>query len=137
MLANVSDQAGVWTCVEQNCVRRYRWKRWAHFGVHDASLTNPQPVDVRVVVRDRGGVVFDATRQVQLFEEQPNGPGCEPTLLGAAVRATPDGDLIQQIFVPGHLVMSDETMLMLRALVRSGSLQGLEFVHWAPGERLE
>jgi hypothetical protein len=49
-----------------------------------------------VVVADHGRVVFDATRLVQLDEEQPNGPGCDPTFFSADVQATPEGDLIQQ-----------------------------------------
>jgi hypothetical protein len=52
---------------------------------------------VRVVVRDHGRVVFDhAARLDDLDEEQPNGPGCEPTFFSAGVQATPEGDLIQQ-----------------------------------------
>jgi hypothetical protein len=63
----------------------------------NAALTNPETVDVRVVVRDRGRVVFDqATRLDQFDEWQPNGPGCEPTFCKAGVQATPERDLIQQ-----------------------------------------
>jgi hypothetical protein len=58
-------------------------------------ITDPE-VDVRVVVRDHGRVVFDTTRLVQLDEWQPNGPGCDPTFFKAGVQATPEGDLIQQ-----------------------------------------
>jgi len=86
----------VWACLDQRCVRHVGSSRWT-FEANDGEITDPQ-VDVRVVVRDHGGVVFDATRLVQLdewHEWQPNGPGCYPyTLFDAGVQATPEGDLI-------------------------------------------
>jgi hypothetical protein len=94
VLANVPDDVRVWACVDQKCVRHVGSPRWT-FEANDGEITDPQ-VDVRVVVRDHGGVVFDATRLVQLDEWQPNGPGCDPTFFKAGVQATPEGDLIQQ-----------------------------------------
>jgi hypothetical protein len=100
VLANVPGHVPVWVCVEQKCV----WRDWMSgrttFRVNNAELTPPETVDVRVVVRDNRGVVFDATGLVQLdewHEWQPNGPGCYPyTLFDAGVQATPEGDLIPQ-----------------------------------------
>ena len=97
VLANVPGDVRVWACVEQKCVRHIgSSNRRATFWVNHAAFTDPETVDVRVVVRDHGRVVFDATRLVQLDESQPNGPGCDPTLFNAGVQATPEGDLIQQ-----------------------------------------
>jgi hypothetical protein len=88
----------VWACLDENCVRHVGSSyRWTYFEVTNAALTDPETVDVRVVVRDHGRVLFDhATRLVQLDEWQPNGPGCEPTFFSAIVQATPEGALIQQ-----------------------------------------
>ena len=110
VLANVRGPVVVWACLEpveprfaghqgpysENCVRHIGSSyRWTYVEVTNAALTDPE-VDVRVVVRDRGRVVLDATHLVQLDEEQPNGPGCDPTFFSADVQATPEGDLIQQ-----------------------------------------
>jgi hypothetical protein len=88
----------VWACLDENCVRHVGSSyRWTYFEVTNAALTDPETVDVRVVVREHGRVLFDhATRLVQLDEWQPNGPGCEPTFFSAVVQATPEGALIQQ-----------------------------------------
>jgi hypothetical protein len=68
----------------------------AAFSVTQAAIDDPL-VDVHVIVRDYGGVVFDTTGQLQLHERPgPNGPGCSPTLFDGDVLATPEGDLIQQ-----------------------------------------
>jgi hypothetical protein len=98
VLANVPGPVVVWACLDENCVRHLGSSdRWTYFADMNAALTDPEPVDVRVVVRDHGGVVFDhATLLVELDEEQPNGPGCEPTFFSGVVQATPEGDLIQQ-----------------------------------------
>ena len=98
VLADVPGPVVVWACVEQECVRHLGSSyRWTYFSVMNAALTDPEPVDVRVVVREPGRVVFDqATSLTQLDEEQPNGPGCEPTFFSAVVQATPEGDLMQQ-----------------------------------------
>ena len=99
VLANLPEGGvQVQACLEQECVRHPAYPiHSASFSVSNAALTDPEPVDVRVVVRDHGRVVFDhATRLDDLDEEQPNGPGCEPTFFSAGVRATPEGDLIQQ-----------------------------------------
>jgi hypothetical protein len=98
VLANVPGPVVVWACLDENCVRHIGSSyRWTYFEDTNAALTDPETVDVRLVVRDRGRVVFDhATRLVQLDEEQPNGPGCDPTFFNADVLATPEGDLIQQ-----------------------------------------
>jgi hypothetical protein len=91
----VPDQVQVWACLDQRCVRHVGSPRWT-FEANDGEITDPE-VDVRVVVRDHGRVVFDATRLVQLDEWSPNGPpGCEPTFFEAGVQATPEGDLIQK-----------------------------------------
>jgi hypothetical protein len=90
----VQDQVQVWVCLDLRCVRHIGSSRWT-FQANDGEITDPE-VDVRVVVADHGRVVFDATRLVQLDEEQPNGPGCDPTFFSADVQATPEGDLIQQ-----------------------------------------
>jgi hypothetical protein len=84
----------VWACLDQRCVRHVGSSRWT-FEANHGEITDPE-VDVRVVVRDHGRVVFDATRLVHLDEEQPNGPGCDPTFYKAGVQAAPEGDLIQQ-----------------------------------------
>jgi hypothetical protein len=96
VLANVPGPVVVWACLDENCVRHVGSSyRWTYFEVTNAALTDPETVDVRVVVRDHGRVLFDhATRLVQLDEWQPNGPGCEPTFFSAGVQATPEGDLI-------------------------------------------
>jgi hypothetical protein len=65
------------------------------FWVYKAEVNDPQ-VDVRLIVRDQGRVLFDTARMLQLDEWQPNGPGCSPTLLSGTVLATPEGDLIVQ-----------------------------------------
>ena len=98
VLADVPGPVVVWTCLEENCVRRLGSSyRWTYFADFNAALTDPETVDVRLVVRDHGRVVFDhATGLVQLAEWQPNGPGCDPTFFSAVVLATPEGDLIQQ-----------------------------------------
>ncbi len=67
------------------------------FRVNNAAFTDPETIDVRVVLRDYRGVVFDAIRLVQFDESQPNGPGCDPTLFNAGVQATPEGDLLPLI----------------------------------------
>jgi hypothetical protein len=99
VLANVPGDVPVWACVEQKCVwRERRSSNRTIFRVNNAELTEPETVDVRVVVRDNRGVVFDATGLVQLdewHEWQPNGPDCYPfTQFDARVQATPEGDLI-------------------------------------------
>jgi hypothetical protein len=99
VLANLPEGGvQVQACVEGECVRHAAYPiQSASFWVSNAALTDPEPVDVRVVVRDHGRVVFDhATRLDDLDEEQPNGPGCEPTFFSGVVQATPEGDLIQQ-----------------------------------------
>jgi hypothetical protein len=90
----VPDQVQIWACLDQRCVRYVALSGWT-FVANDGEISDPE-VDVRVVVRDHGRVIFDATRPVHLDEEQPNGPGCEPTFYKADVQATPEGDLIQQ-----------------------------------------
>ena len=99
VLANVPGPVVVWACLEENCVRHIGSSyRWTYFYDTNAALTDPETVDVRLVVRDRGRVVFDqATRLDQFDESQPNGPGCEPTFFNGEVLATPEGDLIQLI----------------------------------------
>jgi hypothetical protein len=89
----------VWACLDEDCIRHVGSSyRWTYFEVTNAALTDPETVDVRVVVRDHGRVLFDhATRLVELDEWQPNGPGCEPTFFSAGVQATPEGGLIQQL----------------------------------------
>jgi hypothetical protein len=98
VLANVPGHVPVWACVEQKCVWRERSPNRTTFWVNNAELTKPETVDVRVVVRDNRGVVFDATGLVQLDEWhawQPNGPDCYPyKRFDAGVQATPAGDLI-------------------------------------------
>ena len=79
----VPDQVQVWACLDQRCVRHIGSSRWT-FEANHGEITDLE-VDVRVVVRDHSRVVFDATRLVHLDEEQPNGPGCEPTLNKAGV----------------------------------------------------
>ena len=100
VLANGPGHVVVWACLDEDCVPHIGPSyRWTYFEVTDEALTDPEPVVVRVIVRDtnQGRVVFDhATRLVQLDERHPNGPGCEPTYFEAVVRATPEGDLIQQ-----------------------------------------
>jgi hypothetical protein len=98
VLADVPGPVVVWACLDEHCVRHLGSSyRWTYFEVTNAALTDPETVDVRVVVRDHGRVVFDhATRLVELDEEQPNGPGCDPTFFSAGVQARPEGDLIQQ-----------------------------------------
>jgi hypothetical protein len=98
VLANVPGPVVVWACLDENCVRHVGSSyRWTYFEVMNAALTDPETVDVRVVVREHGRVLFDhATRLVQLDEWQPNGPGCEPTFFSAGVLGTPEGALLQQ-----------------------------------------
>jgi hypothetical protein len=98
VLADVPGPVVVWACLDENCVRHVGSShRWTYFEATNAALTDTETVDVRVVVREHGRVLFDhATRLVQLDEWQPNGPGCEPTFFSAVVQATPEGDLIQQ-----------------------------------------
>jgi hypothetical protein len=85
-LANVPGPVVVWACVEGKCVPHVGSpSRWTYFEDMNAALTDPETVDVRVLVKDRGRVVFDqATRLDQFDERQPNGPGCEPTFFNAA-----------------------------------------------------
>jgi hypothetical protein len=66
---------------------------WATFQVHDDEELDDPHVEVRVIARNHGRVVFDTTRLLRLHESQPNGPGCSPTLVGSTVLATPEGDL--------------------------------------------
>lgn len=98
VLADVPGPVVVWACLDENCVRHGGSSyRWTYFEVRNTALTDPGTVDVRVLVREQGRVLFDhATRVVELDEEDPNGPGCEPTFFRAVVQATPEGDLIQQ-----------------------------------------
>ena len=84
VLANVPGDVQVWACVEQKCVGRVGRSNRATFFVNNAALTEPEKVDVRVEVRNRG-VLFDATGLVQLDEWQPNGPGCDLTLFSMPV----------------------------------------------------
>jgi hypothetical protein len=96
VLANVPGHVRVLACVEQTCVRRdgssIRYRGGA-FRVN-AAFTDPETIDVRVVLRDYRGVIFDATRLLQFDESQPDGPRCDPTLFNAGVQATPEGDLV-------------------------------------------
>jgi hypothetical protein len=89
---NVPGPVVVWACLDQNCVPHVGSPyRWTYFENMNAALTNPETVDVRVVVRDRGRVVFDqATRLDQFDEWQPNGPGCEPTFARPVSRQRPN-----------------------------------------------
>jgi len=104
VLATVpGGDAQVWACVDEKCVRHFEGMytlgspNRATFLVTQAAIDDPE-VDVRVVVRDHyhGQVVFDTTRQLQLHEWRPNGPGCNPAVYDGDVLATPEGDLIQQ-----------------------------------------
>jgi hypothetical protein len=98
VLADVPGPVVVWACLDERCVRHVGSSdRWTYFADMNAALTDPETVDVRVVVRDHGRVVFDhGTRLVELDEDQPNGPGCEPTFFSGVVQARPEGDLVQQ-----------------------------------------
>jgi hypothetical protein len=91
VLATVPGDVRVWACVEQKCVRRRVIESVGHFRVNHAAFTEPETVDVRVVVNDHGPVAFD-----NFDESQPNGPGCDPTTIQSGVQATPEGDLIRQ-----------------------------------------
>lgn len=96
--ANVPGPVVVRACVKQGCVSHLGSSiPRGIFSLNNAGLTDPEPVDVRVVARDHGRVVFDdAIRLVHLRERHPNGPGCDPALFDAGVQATPEGELIQQ-----------------------------------------
>jgi hypothetical protein len=121
VLATDPGDVEVWACVDEKCIRHWVTINsmslrgsstgpnaslahlvqfgWFYDGdtffVHQAEVDDPQ-VDVRLIVRDHGRVVFDATRLVQLHESRPNGPGCIPAVFGGRVLATPEGDLILQ-----------------------------------------
>jgi hypothetical protein len=118
VLATVPGDVQVGACVDEKCVQPTKSMSplgsstgtmasnahlvqfgWAYDGftffVHQAAVDDPQ-VDLRLIVRDHGRVVFDATRMLRLYEGSINGPGCSPTEVGGTVLATPEGDLILQ-----------------------------------------
>jgi hypothetical protein len=98
VLATVPGDVEILTCVDGKCVGQVGpSSRWAVFEVqYDEELDDPQ-AEVRVIVRDNAGVVFDATRQLRLRSSWFNGPGCPPLVSDGRVQATPEGDLIQLI----------------------------------------
>ena len=93
VLATVPGDVQVWACIDWKCVRHVVSSYSATFWVHQAAVDDPQ-VDMRVIVRDHGRVVFETTRLVRLHEWRPNGPGCTPAMFDGRVLATPEGDLI-------------------------------------------
>jgi hypothetical protein len=64
VLAKVQGDVQVSACVEQKCVGRVGSSDRTTFLVNSAELTEPETVDVSVIVRDRG-VVFEATGLAQ------------------------------------------------------------------------
>jgi hypothetical protein len=97
-LANVPGPIRLLACVEETCVRRHgspvHWEPF--FNVNHAAFTDPETIDVRLVLRDDRGVFFDATSLIQFDESQPTGR-CNPTLFNAGVQATPAGELVTMI----------------------------------------
>jgi hypothetical protein len=94
VLAKFPGNVRVVACVEQTCVRRggssfYR----GPFLRVNAAFTDPETIDVRLILRDYRGVLFDATRLIRFDQSQPNGPGCDATLFNAGVQATSAGEL--------------------------------------------
>ena len=118
VLATVPGDVQVGACVDEKCVQptnsmslresstgtmaslvhlvQFGWSYdGGTFFVHQAAVDDPQ-VDLRLIVRDHGRVVFDATRMLRLYEGSINGPGCTPAVFDGRVLATPEGDLLQQ-----------------------------------------
>ena len=95
VLATVPGDVEILTCVDWKCVRRVGPSSlWDTFEVHDEAEVDDPHVEVRVIVRDDGGVVFDTTRLLRLHAMWFNGPGCGPLVSDGRVLATPEGDLI-------------------------------------------
>jgi hypothetical protein len=122
VLATDPGNVEVWACVDEKCVGHWVTANsmslrgsstgttahlvhlvetgWSYdgdtFWVYKAEVNDPQ-VDVRLIVRDQGRVLFDTTSMLRLYESWPNGPGCTPVLIGGTVLATPEGDLILRV----------------------------------------
>jgi hypothetical protein len=93
VLAKHPSHVRVLACVEQTCVRRdSSYSREPIFTVNHAGFTDPETIDVRLVLRDDRGVIFDATHLIEPDESQPYGR-CGSTLFNAGVLATPAGEL--------------------------------------------
>jgi hypothetical protein len=95
LLADEERQVDVRTCVERICVTHIASSdRWEFVFVKDPSLVGPRTVTVRLTVRSLSGrAIVATTADVHATMFQPNGPGCDPIVYTASVRATIDGRL--------------------------------------------
>jgi hypothetical protein len=88
------DPVDVEVCVESTCVhRRASLGQWRTIFVQDQTLTRPTGVPVRVTIKRRGSdsTILEDTTTVQLYQIQPNGPDCPPTVYQGAVDVRADG----------------------------------------------